>query len=105
MPGKLKEKAKGLVLGTFQKWMFQESKSYQLCECYLEVMTRGQKKTRAVTLGWQDKARLEWKGKSSISVFKQKKGRYLSGICGGKSYKKNEYIQVKEIYKTVFLQN
>lgn len=87
--------------------MFQESKSYQLCECYLEVMTRGQK--RQEQLLWGGRIKPDCNGdtkverESVISVFKQKEGRYLSGICGGKSCKKNEYIQVKETYKTVFL--
>lgn len=35
----VKGKAKSLVLETVQKWMFQESRNYQFCECYLEVMT------------------------------------------------------------------
>lgn len=37
-----------------------------------------------------------------FQVFKQKKSTYLFGICGDKSSKKNDYMQVKETYKTVF---
>lgn len=56
----VKGKAKSLVLETVQKWMFQESRNYQFCECYLEVMTWGQKRQKQFL--WSDGIKPDWNG-------------------------------------------